>query len=162
MVLLAASMFVEFVRHRSEPEQAARLTLRVAVVVLALALLPKMALNTRLFHYGFVLAMPATLVLIVALVDWLPARVERSGGDARVVRAVALGALVAAILAHLAFMQKLLVRKVDVVGRGVDAIYADDRGRPIGQLLDQIRTRVGATETLIALPEGVMLNYLAR
>ena len=38
----------------------------------ALSLLFKMVLNVHLYHYGFYLAMPATLVLVISLAYWIP------------------------------------------------------------------------------------------
>ena len=57
-----------------------------------------MLLNVRLVQYGFVLAMPATLVLIVAALDWLPSVVQRTGGSAAAFAAAML-ALIAALVA---------------------------------------------------------------
>jgi hypothetical protein len=88
--------------------------------------------------------------------------ITRAGGEGRALRAVAAGVLVAGLGAHLVFMQRLLARQTNVLGEGGDALYGDDRVAPLAALLDQIRERVGPTQTLVALPEGVLLNYLAR
>ncbi|MGH7893059.1 MAG: glycosyltransferase family 39 protein, partial [Candidatus Binatia bacterium] len=109
--LVAASSLAGFLRQRGEPERAYPFAVRTALAVFAFGLLAKMILNARVYHYGFVLAAPATVVLVVAVVEWLPAAVERRGGYGGVVRAVALGALAAAIPTHLAFEETLLARK---------------------------------------------------
>jgi hypothetical protein len=130
--------------------------------VFALALLAKMPLNARIYHYGFALAMPATLVLVAALVSWAPVLITRAGGEGRALRAAAVGVVVVGMVAHLAFMQRLLARQTNLLGEAGDALYGDDRVPPLADLLDEIRRRVGAGQTLVVLPEGVMLNYLAR
>jgi hypothetical protein len=56
-------------------------------------------------------------------------------------------------------------RKTEDVGTGVDRFHADVRGRIVGDALRWIEERArGAAQppTLAVLPEGVMLNYLAR
>ena len=160
--IIAAVMLVAFVRKRDD--RAARVTaaLRTAFAVLALAFLAKMLLFTRIYHYGFVLAMPATMVLIVAMVTWLPAVVDRWGGYGRAVQAVGLGIIVTVVSVYVWMMQPLVARKTAVMGRGPDAIRVDDRGVLPMRVLREIETRVQPNETLMVMPQGVMLNYLAQ
>ena|SRR5213593_4513733 len=106
--------------------------------------------------------MPATLIGVVALVDWLPAWVERCGGDARASRAAALGILLAAVIVELRVVQVWFAEKTIPVGSGADSFLADQRGAFVNRVLDVIDDRVPADATLSAIPEGVMLNYLAR
>ena len=162
LLITTTGSLAAFVRARGDADRAARYALQTALGVFALALLAKMVLNARLFHYGFALAMPATLVLIAALVSWMPAMITRAGGEGRALRAAAVGVIVVGLGAHLLLMQRLLARQTNVLGEGGDALYGDDRVAPLTELLDEIRQRVGPTQTLVALPEGVLLNYLAR
>jgi 4-amino-4-deoxy-L-arabinose transferase-like glycosyltransferase len=162
LLLAAVGSLAAFVRAREDTEVAARYAVQTALALFALVLLAKMVLNARVYHYGFALAMPATLVLVAALVSWAPALITRAGGDGRVLRAAAAGLLVVGLVAHLAFMQRLLARQTNVLGDGADAFYGDDRVAPLAELLDEIRQRVGPAKTLALLPEGVLLNYLAR
>src|SRR6185503_12437409 len=74
---IAVASFASFVRHRDDVDRARVLALQTSLAVFALALLAKIVLNVRFFQYGFVLAMPATMVLIVGLVEWLPAALDR-------------------------------------------------------------------------------------
>jgi hypothetical protein len=162
MGLLAVAFVVEAVRRRAEPERGFHAAVAAALCTFALVMLAKMILNVRLPQYGFVLAMPATAVLVVAIVEWLPAAVGRAGGRAAVVRAVALGTLVAAVMPQLGFMDRLVAAKVHRVDRGADAFWADDRALAIGALVEQIRAQVGPSETLVGIPEGALVSYLAR
>jgi hypothetical protein len=164
LFLLATTvgLLVAWVGARGEADRAARHALGIALALFALALLAKMVLNARIYHYGFALAMPATLVLIAALVSWAPALITRAGAEGRAFRVVAVGVLVAGIGAHLGLMHRLLSRQTNALGDGADALYGDDRVPPLAALLDEIRQRVAPTQTLVALPEGVLLNYLSR
>lgn len=139
-----------------------RLALIAALGTFALVLLAKMALNARVQHYGFALAMPATLVLVAALVSWAPALVARAGGNGGALRSVAVGLVLAAVTGILANAQPRLARQTQPLGAGVDALYGDDRVAPLSAALDEVVRRVGPSQSLVALPEGIILNYLAR
>lgn len=159
--IVAATAFVGFVRHRREAAGAA-FALAAAAAVFALGMLAKMALSARLYQYGFVLAAPAAVVAVAALLGWLPAAVGRAGGQAPAARAVVLGFLAAAMSTHVATTKIRVDAKVHAVGSGPDQFWSDARGVPVRQLLDQIAARVGRDETLLVFPEGVFVSYLAR
>jgi hypothetical protein len=128
--------------------------------VFSLALLGKMLLNARIYHYGFVLAMPALALLTVVLYDWIPRWIESRGGAAAVARAGLVPLLLAFALAHLTATSRQLALKTETVGTGPDAFKADGRGRAVNAVLDWIAGRPGGT--VLVVPEGVMINYLAR
>jgi hypothetical protein len=159
---IAVASLASFVRHRDDVDRAFVLALRTSLAVFALALLAKIVLNVRFFQYGFVLAMPATMLLIVGIVHWLPAALDRRGLHGAVVRAAGLGVLVAAMAAQLGIMHMLFAAKTHVVGEGADAFYADERGLLVRDIVRDVRGRVAPTETLLGMPEGVMVNFLAR
>jgi len=136
--------------------------LRLATIVFATLLLAKMVLFTRTYHYGFALAMPATLVAIVALFEWLPARIERAGGSARPLLAAALAVWLGFVAVHLSETRAYFAAKTVLVGRGGDAFWADERGLFVNEMLEQIEREVGPDRTLTVLPMGLTLNYLSR
>jgi hypothetical protein len=150
------------VRRRAEPTLALRAVRGAAFATFALVLLAKMFLNVRIFQYGFVLAMPATLALVLAMVEWVPAAIGRLGGVPVIARAVTCGALLAAAGPHLEFMADWIRGKVHRVGTAGDAFYADDRAVAVNALLDQVGSQVAPGETLVVMPEGAIINFLTR
>ncbi len=148
------------VRSRAATDD--RIALCLAMAVFALALLMKMILNARIYHYGFALAMPAVLIFVVALVDWIPAAIDRFGGYGRAFRAVGVAALLVTTLAHLYPTHRELGRRTVAVGNGSDAFMADSRGTFVDEALRALQSRAGPGRTLAVLPEGVMINFLAR
>src|SRR5947207_2198415 len=72
----------------------------LALVIFALALLAKIFFNVHAYHYGFVLALPATLLVVVALLAWVPAAITAAGGCGALFRAVAAAAVGIAVLTH--------------------------------------------------------------
>jgi hypothetical protein len=149
---------------RQVRSSAARRTGRVelALCVFALALLGKMLLNTRLIHYGFALALPALLLVVIALVGWIPVALDARGRAGWVFRAAALGLIAAGTAAHLRRTEHFLERKQVIVGQGRDAFRADVRGTLVNAALADLERRAAPGETLAVFPEGVMLNWLAR
>lgn len=141
-------------------------TAAVGFAVFSLALLGKMLLNARLSHYGFALAMPALALLTVVLYDWVPRWIAGRGGTAAVARAGLLPMLLAFALAHLGVTSKFLADKRERVAAGTpDAFRADGRARAVNAVLDWIAVhpgKGGPRPTVLVVPEGVMINYLAR
>jgi len=139
-----------------------RSALAAAFAAYALLLLLKMILHARINMYGFALAMPAAVLVVAALVGWIPAWIERRGSSGALFRGFGIGVLAVAVHAHLSMMQGYLARKTVVVGEGPDAFRADARGTFVNAALAALRTKLAPGRTLAALPEGVMLNFLAR
>ena len=148
-------------RRRDEPDVSADAA-RVALCAFALLLLPRMILNARLFHYGFVLAVPATLVLCAALLDWIPRALDRRGGGGAVVRAAAVAAIAVGVAFHLVQSHRRMHAKAHPVGSGRDLHYANARGPYVAAAMEGLAGLEPRDGTLATLPEGVMLNYLLR
>jgi len=138
---------------------------RLLMALLASAFLFRMLLYARLFGYGYYQAALAAIlvpaILIGELPDWLG--VGRRGRSAIVIGTLALllpGVTILAWVSHLH-----LSRKTYPVGTGADRFYAVPPGiDPTGDLVNSVSAalRKGPRETLLVLPEGVMINYLAR
>lgn len=150
------------VRRAGDEVARRRAVLAASFAIFALALLAKMALHARINMYGFALAMPAAMVVVAALVGWIPALLDRLGGRGALFRGFALGALGVAIFAHLSIQQGFLARKTVTVGEGSDAFRADGRGAFVNAAVEVLRSKLTPGATLAVLPEGVMINFLVR
>ena len=135
-------------------------TVALALTVFALALLGKMILNVRVAHYGFALAMPATLLSITALVGWLPEWLHARGARGDVLRAGAVAVVAMFALQHVSLTADRLSQKTVVVGSGRDAFRSDLQGAYVEEAVTRFTT--SGAGSLAVLPEGVMINYLAR
>jgi 4-amino-4-deoxy-L-arabinose transferase-like glycosyltransferase len=149
-------------RASTEPGARRRAIVAACFGLYAVLMLAKMVLHARINMYGFALAMPATMLVVAALTSWIPAWIERAGGSGSLFRGFALGALGVAIFAHLGFMHVFLAQKTVVVGQGKDAFRADARGLYVNAAVAAIRSKLRPGGTLAAMPEGIVLNYLAR
>jgi len=167
--LLPASLLVALVAlvtclWRRRPERfGERSFLKLMLLVYALALLAKIFLNARIAHYGFTLALPATVVLVVAGASWAPDAIERAGGVRHVFVAAFAALLVLPSASLLSRANGLLSAKSEFAAGGADRIRGYPvQARTIDALMGEIEANVSAGETLAVLPEGVMVNYLAR
>jgi hypothetical protein len=166
--LVAALALVGFcLRRRSERESWVRWAPLALWAVFSLFLLGKMILHARFFHYGFVLAMPATLLLVACLVHAGPASVRARLGGAGALRIVSLAAIASGVLFLLRWSDAIYARKDFAVGRGSDAIVVESpahepRGRVVSAALNELEAIMPPEATLLALPEGAGLNYWLR
>lgn len=136
---------------------------RAALAAFAGALTAKMGLWVSPDHYGFTLAMPAALLLVVAMLDWLPRRAASRGGSGATTCAVLLAGLVAATVGLQRISREQLARKTYPVGTRADRFLADPaRGEALTLMLAQIERHVAPGRSLAVFPEGPMLNYLSR
>jgi hypothetical protein len=139
-----------------------RALLGLMMAAFAGGLLLKMALNARVYHYGFVLAMPAALLTVVWLTASVPAFLQKRGGAGLLFRGVALAAVLAVALVHVEATGRAYARKIQPVGAGADAFLADARGAFVAEIIRRIERQASPGATLAVLPEGVMINYLMR
>ncbi len=134
----------------------------------AWVLLWKMLLNAHVHHYGFYLAMPASLLVVALGVGTLPRLLaERSAEGGWLVRPVALCTVGFLLLHSLALSSMSYARMNVPVGRGADAHLgpsadASPSGAIAAALYERIEALTPAGSTLAVLPEGAMLNFLAR
>lgn len=162
LLLLAASGFAVFLRELARGEDPSASVLRIAFIVFALVLLAKIVLNVRLMHYGFALAMPGVMILVVALTGWIPRAIETQRGFAPAFLAVSLATLFVVEFALLRVMDLRLGRHLYTVASGADAFHAGARAPFVTRALADLASRTGPEDTLVVLPEGIMINYLSR
>lgn len=141
--------------------------LHVAVLVLfSLLLLLKMILNVHFYHYGFALAMPASLIMIAIFLHYVPMWLARLGSKAVAAAFLGLFVLLATFF-YFNVTRQVYTHKNYAVAEGKDQFFTyDDRvainGPVINITLQKIEKLMSKSDTFVALPEGVMLNYLSR
>jgi hypothetical protein len=157
LVILGVWNILALNRHREEKCVAA-----LILVVFSAILLGKMLLHARLSHYGFALAMPATLVLVLAVFDWIPTAIKRRGGRQVLFYAVAVALFAVITARYVDVSGKRYALKSVAVGKAADTFLADLRGEFVKRAVEWLNRHARADETLAVLPEGIMINYLAR
>jgi len=142
--------------------------LRLLLAVLAAALMSRMLLNGRIYQFGFYQAALAALLVPAVLIGELPARL-RVGRWGRVAAAAGcLGLIVPGVTILASHSGQLLRLKTHSVGEGRDRFFTfpperDPTGEIVGRSSEWLRrAAAGRAQTLLVLPEGEMINYLAR
>lgn len=134
----------------------------LAYAIFALVLLAKMPLHPRFQNYGFALVLPATMVMVIYLVHRIPKYLDSRGGSGLPFR---LSATVFLALVGLAFFwpSVLVYREKQLpYGHGRDMYRVQERYVVIQRLLDELPSLVGPEETMLVMPEGIMLNFQTR
>ncbi len=164
LAMLVVTGFAIALQRRpvATPEERVRRVLVLSFALYALALLAKMFLNVRFIHYGFALAMPSAIVLVVVLLEGIPDALDRRGAYGAAFRAASLGILVGVMGFHLYASNTWFRLRTVEVGTGSDAFLSDDRGLVLQEVLERLEQLSRPGETLAVLPEGVMINYLSR
>jgi len=160
-LLLLLATDVRRLRGAKGEERERRRT-RAVLCVVSLLLLAKVALNVRVQHYGFVLAMPGAVVLVATALHEIPRRLRERGGNARLALALLCGGWIGLCAIFLAKSNAYFGIKGHVVSAGRDRFVSEARGRYVGAALAQIGERLQPGASFVVLPEGVMVNYLAR
>lgn len=164
-LLVGAVAGVSAWRACTGPSEArTRAALRASFAVFALGLLAKTPLNTRWAHYGFALALPGTLLAIGAGVHDLPRLLaRRRSAVAGTARLLALAFWVVAAGTGVQRSLRNWTAQSATFGLGSDVLHArPELAGPLQDALDWLAPRIRPEQTLLVLPEGVMLNYQLR
>jgi hypothetical protein len=135
--------------------------------VWSLALLAKLGLFCRIWHYGFALAMPAFVSGLYLLLWALPRQLERCGVRPALFRGLLWLMLLPGLTRLTQASLVLYADKTMPVGSAADTILAfDPHFRPVDAdveaALHWVETNVPPRATLAVLPQGAMINYLSR
>jgi hypothetical protein len=140
--------------------------MRWLLAILAAAMLARMALFARVYHFGFFQAALAGMVAAAVMVGEVP-RWTGPGRPGRIVAAG--GGLLVLTLACAAIAAKsnaIRAGQTQPVGTEADRFYAFDREiDPTGTLVDWVVKHLAAAPpaaTLLVLPDGLSINFLTR
>ena len=141
-------------------------TTRRLIAFLALAMMARMILNGRIYQYGFYQAALAAIIISAFLIGELPARLglRRSGQPIMVMGIVAL--IVSGVVSLSRQSVQLLRIKTFPISDGIDRFYAfppqvESSGETVATV-SKLVTDDRSRQSLLVLPEGVMINYLTR
>lgn len=163
--LICLHLFWEW-KH-ADSSRARVLAFPILWTVFALFLLAKMGLHSRVWHYGFVLAMPATMTVVYYLGWFLPKALERFGLRVCLFRATIYALMAAGVIRLIGLSNEFYRAKTYAVGRGGDMMLTfqpgtNARGKALNLAVDWLEKNTAPDATVACLPEGVLLNYLAR
>ena len=149
-------------RGRGFDDGAARL---FALAVFALLCLARILFTVGTFHYGFCLAVPGVILFAVLLGREVPRWSGALLRDPRSYRLVVLALL--PILSGRNFVRhtlpQLALENVELTGPGGTLhVRPAPLGSELVQVMAHLADHAGGNDTLVVLPEGAMVNFLAR
>ncbi|MBF0153668.1 MAG: glycosyltransferase family 39 protein [Magnetococcales bacterium] len=169
--LLVFGIFGWMIKAWFTPRQdgSDRISLAMGILwgVYALALMAKVALNVTFFHYGFFHAMPATLLTTAFLVGGLPRSLHAWPVHRPFLQTAMTWTILLVMVWHGTLSLLTYGKKSYPLGKGDDLFYTfrppyADWGPVIEAYLTWAESHIPPSATVTALPEGVMLDYLAR
>jgi hypothetical protein len=133
----------------------------------SLGMLVKLGLFSRIWHYGFVLGMPAFLCAVYLLLWLLPREMERFNVHPGFLRGLIWAPLMAGLVQLSLGSLHTYAWKTVPVGAGADKMWAlDPKVRPMDtdmiMALHWMESNTPPQATLAVLPTGIMINYLSR
>lgn len=166
----AAFLFLFYLFTKSVQEERNKAMNFIPIIlwsVFAQCLLFKMILQCKIFHYGFYMTLPAAVTIVCVLIWYLPKWFDTKYSGGGIFRIVTVIVVIIFSLKFIHVSDTYYNAKTFSVGKGNDRIITyepqyDSRSLVFFQALTWINANVGQDETMIVLPEGVMINYLSR
>jgi hypothetical protein len=135
--------------------------------IFALGMVFKLGLASRIWHYGFVLGMPAFAASVYLFVWLIPNELEHFDIHPQAVRAILWFPLMAGVVQLMLHSLIPYAWKTVPVAAGGDRFLAiDEAHRPMDSAMVMamgwMKTNAPAQATVAALPANLMMNYLMR
>jgi 4-amino-4-deoxy-L-arabinose transferase-like glycosyltransferase len=168
LFILGIYLFIHLLRiQRTSRHQRDQLLSLLVMTIFAFGLLLKVILNTGIHHYGFALALPATLLCVMVFVYNIPNMWGKFHRELFFMRCCMISLVMIILLTHIYYSYWIYGKKLFPVTSGHETILAYDpdftpQGVYYQAALDDILGLMNEDETFAVLPEGIMLNYLAR
>ena len=136
---------------------------RAGFALFAFLMTLKMILIAMLAHYGFALAVAGAALFAAVLLGWVPRLFGPRSSDGLVLRVAVITMIGITASAYWLMSEQSFSEKTITVGSGQDSFRAaPPRAVFVNDLLGVIDERVGTSQTVLVMPEGIMANYLSR
>jgi hypothetical protein len=133
------------------------------LAMFSFGMLMRMLLNVVVYPYGFELAMPATVVTVAFLAGILPDLTSPDERARRVTAGMLVGVSLVFALACVQLSAAIMSRKTQRAGPPGDAIICTPRDAQTAEvMLGLVESEVRPGESLMVIPEGVIINYWTR
>ena len=170
VLIFGIRQFIKAIQTRRDSRGDPREIFLMAFSAFAFILLFKIFFNTHVFHYGFALAFPAAILLVLIVLYEIPASsisFPRFLGTGRFYKHMTAILIVIFIAKHVGLSTTLYQLKNFPVGTGKDQIidyypFLNPRGEIVTQTLEYIEKEFPPEIQFTAIPYGSMINYLSR
>jgi hypothetical protein len=154
-----------FIRNNSRDIEINNIT-KILLWMLAMALMTRMILNGRIFQYGFIQASLASIVIVAVILEELPQVFRIKGIAMGIYTLSVLSFLCCGVYSILERSKILQDAKTLSISHGSDLFYSFPKtvsgdGEIVKQFTE-ILSKTRENQTLVVVPEGIMINYLSR
>ena len=167
LIVLAFSIYLFFKILKSTAEVSNRLLGLLVFSIFSLVLMFKMVFNVQIAHYGFALALPATLILIHILTHEVPKQISSHSKLHDFYHPLTITAVALFIALHIKFEYKMYSLKSQSVGSNSDTLvdyhsFLSSRGIIFNDAIAFIQKEIPKEAHFAAIPGSIMLNYMTR
>lgn len=160
------AQFVLIFRGKITRAELPRSVARLLFAMLAVALMTRMALNGRIFQYGFFQAVIAGSIIPAVVMSEIAERIHATMRERLLIIAIGAALFIPGVCKIAGISHQMFAMKTSSIGEGADRFYVFDRkveptGEIVGALVNALKKDASA-RSLLVLPEGTMINYLAR
>jgi hypothetical protein len=162
LVLTGGRLLWEWRQYRKVDAPA---VMQWMLALLAVAMLARMALFARVYHFGFFQAAPAAMVIAAVMTAEIPRWAGKGRAGVALSAACGLSVLALGCASIAARSNAIRAEQTQPVGAEPDRFYAFNREvDPIGPLVNWVVKRLSADPPggLLVLPDGLSINYLTR
>ena len=166
-ILITGYYLVRLVRTQGEKRNVGNDLFLTIFSLFCTIILLKIILNTHLFHYGFALALPATLLTIHTLLFLIPQHFNTLKKSQGFYKTSVLALILFFIYAHIRVEHQVYQFKTLPISEGRDLFLDYDpiletRGVIVNQTLDYLKYKLEPGVEIATVPDGSMINYLSR
>ena len=167
LIVLTYSIFL-FLESSKTANKGSNRSLGLLVFsIFSLVLMFKMFFHVQVTHYGFALALPATLVLIHIVTHEIPKWFSKTAQSKYIYRPVAITLVMIFVGAHIQFEYNIYSFKGQPVAKGSDTLldyhsFLTPRGVHFNAAIQFIEKEVPEEALLTAIPGSIMLNFMTR
>ena len=168
LIVAVALVHLLWTRFKSRSAVSSRdLVFPILWTAFGFFLLAKMGINSRIWQYGFVLAMPGAVAAVFYLGWFLPRRLQRFGINPALLSGMVYILFAVGVICLSGISYRYYGLRNYAVGEGGDELFTydaslDAHGPCINSALAWLKKNTPPDATFVALPHGLGLNYLAR
>jgi hypothetical protein len=168
-IMLGAAIVLVFKlwnRNHDSPDPVTTLAL-ATLTIFSTVLLLRIFFKTHTYHYGTILAMPATLIFFKFLIDDFPYQIKRISGDHLFFKGAMVAGISLFVFNHFLVSAGYYGKKDFSVASGGNTIVSYNpeiasRAQLFQMTLDILNKEMKEGETLATFPTGTLLNFLAQ
>jgi len=161
LISILAFLLLQLKKCAGHSRTSDSLSAIIPLFVFSLVLLLKIFFFVRFYHYGFVLAAPAALVVICFVLSIVPQLLRTRKAWAPIFQSGFLIFMLFIVVGHLKPAYAHNLKKLDLYESDQNRFWGDQRVKHLQSIINAVNTNLKDDETLSVLPQGAIVNFLS-